>query len=93
MCSQEKELKKRYRQAVQKLEKPAGDAIQGQVKAEAEENKEKLETLILKLEQIAGISNEGTSAAAMRQLMVAELQAKMGRNSGFKNKKRKPTAY
>jgi hypothetical protein len=87
LCSQEKELKKRYRQAVQKLEKPFSEAIQGQVRAEAKKNAEKLETLVLKLEQLAGISSDDTSAAAMRQMMIAELQAKMGRATGFKNKK------
>jgi hypothetical protein len=86
-CSQEKELKKRYRQAVQKLEKPFSDGLQGQVRAEAKKNSAMLETLVLKLEQLAGINNEKATAAAMRQMMVAELQAKMGRGAGFKNRK------
>jgi hypothetical protein len=86
-CAQEKELKKRSRQALQWLDKEPSDALRGQIRSEAQKSSKKLESLVLKLEQLAGINSSGASAAAMRQMMIAELQAKMGRNNNFVNKK------
>ena len=90
-CAQEKELKKRFRQALQWLEKEPNDSLRGQIQAEAQKCVKKLDAMILKLEQLAGINSSGASAAAMRQMMISELQAKMGRSNTFVNKKEEAT--
>jgi hypothetical protein len=85
--SLDKDLKNRYRQALQWLERDAEDSLKNSIKKEAEGNQKKMESLVLKLEQLAGVESGKTSAEAMRQMMVAELQAKMGKGKVFKNKK------
>ena len=86
-CAQEKELKKRFRQALQWLEKEANDALRNQIQSESQKCIKKLDAMVLKLEQLAGINSTGASAASMRQMMISELQAKMGRSNTFVNKK------
>ena len=85
-CAQEKELKKRFRQALQWLEKEPSEALRGQIQSESQKCIKKLDAMVLKLEQLAGINSSGASAASMRQMMISELQAKMGRSNTFVNK-------
>ena len=76
---------------MQWLEKEPNDSLRGQIQAEAQKCVKKLDAMILKLEQLAGINSSGASAAAMRQMMISELQAKMGRSNTFVNKKEEAT--
>lgn len=85
--SLDKVLKTRYRQALQWLDRDPEEKLKKEIEKEATANQKKLESLVLKLEQIAGVESGKTSAEAMRQMMVAELQAKMGKGKVFKNKK------
>lgn len=87
MSSLDKPLKKRFKKAFQWLSQASNEQIKKQVQKESEQAQEEYETLLLKLEKLAGIESDNTSPAAMRQMMIAELQAKMGKNSAFKNKK------
>jgi hypothetical protein len=87
MCSQEKALKKRFRKAHQWLSQASTPQIKKQIETESEQAKEQFETTLLKLEKLAGIESGDSSPAAMRQMMIAELQAKMGKNKAFGNKK------
>ena len=85
--SLDKVLKSRYRQTLQWLDRDPDDNLKKTIKKEADGNLKKMDSLVLKLEQLAGVESGQTSAEAMRQMMVAELQAKMGKGKVFKNKK------
>jgi hypothetical protein len=87
MASQEKALKKRFRKVHQWLSQASTPQIKKQIQTETEQASEQFETTLLKLEKLAGIESDNTSAAAMRQMMIAELQAKMGKSSNFSSKK------
>lgn len=50
------------------------------------ENKDKAEQEIIALEKLVGIESQNLSASAQRQMMIAELQAKMGRSTHKVNK-------
>lgn len=84
--NQDKVLKKRYRDTLKQLS-GGGEKASAPLSKVCDKNFEAAESLVLKLEQLAGIQSAQISAQAMRQMMVAELQAKMGKGKQFKNKK------
>ena len=87
MASQEKALKKRFRKVHQWLSQASTPQVKKQIENDAEQASEQFETTLLKFEKLAGIESNNTSAAALRQMMIAELQAKMGKSSTFTSKK------
>ncbi|MBF0198066.1 MAG: DUF349 domain-containing protein [Planctomycetes bacterium] len=86
VCSQEKDIKKRYKKTMQLLNRPRNEKALAELEKECDKNAQQLESYCLKLEGLAGLEVKDMSAQARRQLMVAELQSKLGKSSSFKSK-------
>lgn len=78
----EKPLKRRYHKSLQLIEAGKDEKTSAELEALAQKNTKEYESLLLKLEQLAGVKTNEVSASAQRQMMIAELQAKMGKTSG-----------
>lgn len=81
----EKALKKRFHYCAQYFESENTNPAAELEKLHAS-NKEKAEQEIIALEKLVGIESQNLSASAQRQMMIAELQAKMGRSGHQVNK-------
>lgn len=79
-ASQEKVLKKRWKKCVDLMEHGNKDKDFPAFSKEYESNANELELLCVKLERLAGIEPTNFSPAVQKQLMVAELQSKMGKS-------------
>jgi len=82
----EKPLKKRFHFCQRVFQSESG-AIEGEFERACISNQSAMESLVLKLEKLVGIESDRLSVESQRQLMIAELQAKMGRSAQTVNKK------
>ncbi len=80
VCSQEKVIKKRWKKTLQLLENGNKEKDLIKVQAEYTSNLKELELLCVKLESFAGIAPKSINPVIAKQLMVNELQAKMGKS-------------
>jgi hypothetical protein len=82
-CSQEKQIKKRWKQCLQYLEQGNKEKDSKVIRELQLKNIKELELLCVKMENCAGIKQENISPEIQKQLMVNELQAKMGKSKSM----------
>jgi len=83
VCTQEKAIKKRWKKALQLLENGNKEKELSKVQAQYANNQKELELLCVRLENFAGITPKTINPAIAKQLMVNELQAKMGKSKSL----------
>jgi hypothetical protein len=82
----EKSLKKRFHYCSQYFDSENTSSDKTEIEKLSASNKEKAEQEIIAFEKLVGIESQNLSASAQRQMMIAELQAKMGRSTHKVNK-------